>query len=594
MAIINKQQKHFLETYYTSELGKKVIICESNSDTSFCRDMGNYFEINVSVRNIENINVELRILASEEGKYVNRESLYYTLMLHEIGHALYSDMNIFRFVKSVEIRDTLNALEDNRIEHIISKWNVKVNFKLLRYVMQDKLLDRVVKTIKDYSNIAIKTVKDYSQYEIDRLSVLLMLTRAIDNRKYAKIILEFFGDCLRNREILKLILTEAKEFVNFKDNEHQAMVAAAERVSNLIDELYQNKYNDENKDEQQPKPKPEPKESSEEQANDKEGENEENEENGENGETEKETEAEETEKEGDSGEGSELEEDGEELDEFSKKFHEVSDALEEMFNDEILVMELEKELNEIATLDEDEFYEQDIRTIENPNKDTTPYTRYKISLFDTKLRSGIKGSGTIGRSSGSAQELNLNRYSQRKFSNDHRVFDKKMQDTTGGAKPKIMFYLDVSGSMSVAKYDYETEQFRKDSKPYIPMINYIKSFYDAMHKYVDIRIYVFNHYTSKIGRDELNETFFSRNIVGGSTIPRDIKLLPEEELIILTDGEWDRMPEKFKDKAQFIILGKENEEYFRKFNVKNMQVVDLDNLVPAFEKATQVIKRRLK
>jgi len=126
------------------------------------------------------------------------------------------------------------------------------------------------------------------------------------------------------------------------------------------------------------------------------------------------------------------------------------------------------------------------------------------------------------------------------------------------------------------------------------MINYIKSFYDAMHKYVDIRIYVFNHYTSKIGRDELNETFFARNIVGGSTIPRDIKLLPEEELIILTDGEWDRMPEKFKDKAQFIILGKENEEYFRKFNVRNMQVVDLDNLVPAFEKATQVIKRRLK
>lgn len=586
MAIINRQQKHFLETYYTSELGKKVIICESNSDTSFCRDMGNFYEINVSVRNIENINVELRILASEEGKYVNRESLYYTLMLHEIGHALYSDMNIFRFVKSVEIRDTLNALEDNRIEHIISKWNVKVNFKLLRYVMQDKLLDRVVKTIKDYS-----------QNDIDRLSVLLMLTRAIDNRKYAKFILDFFGDCLRNREILKLILTESKEFIKFKDDEHQAMVAAAERVSNLIDELYRNKYNDENKDEQQPKPKTELKESSEDQANDKEGENEEN---GENDDSEKETEAEETEKEdsekeSDSGDDSELEEeDDEELDEFSKKFHEVSDALEEMFNDEILVMELEKELNEIATLDEDEFYEQDIRTIENPNKDTTPYTKYKISLFDTKLRSGIKGSGTIGRASGSAQELNLNRYSQRKFSNDHRVFDKKMQDTTGGAKPKIMFYLDVSGSMSVAKYDYETEQFRKDSKPYIPMINYIKSFYDAMHKYVDIRIYVFNHYTSKIGRDELNETFFARNIVGGSTIPRDIKLLPDEELIILTDGEWDRMPEKFKDKAQFIILGKENEEYFRKFNVKNMQVVDLDNLVPAFEKATQVIKRRLK
>src|SRR5690554_1051560 len=584
MAIINKQQKQFLETYYTSELGKKVIINESNSDTSFCRDMGNFFEISVSVRNIENINVELRILASEEGKYVNRESLYYTLMLHEIGHALYSDMNIFRFVKSVDIRDTLNALEDNRIEHIISKWNVKVNFKLLRYIMQDKLLDRV-----------IKTIKDYSQNDIDRLSVLLMLTRAIDNRKYAKFILEFFGDCLRNREILKLILTEAKEFVNFKDHEHQAMVAAAERVSNLLDELYRNKYNDENKDEQQPKPKTELKESSEEQATDKEGENEENEETGET-DNEKETEAEDTEKEdsekeGDSGENRELEEEDEELDEFSKKFHEVSDALEEMFNDEMLVMELEKELNEIATLDEHEFYEQDIKTIENPNKDTQTYTKYKISLFDTKLRSGIKGSGTIGRASGSAQELNLNRYSQRKFSNDHRVFDKKMQDTTGGAKPKIMFYLDVSGSMSVGKYNYETEKY---SKPYIPMINYIKSFYDAMHKYVDIRIYVFNHYTSKIGRDELNETFFSRNIVGGSTIPRDIKLLPEEELIILTDGEWDRMPEKFKDKAQFIILGKENEEYFRKFNVKNMQVVDLDNLVPAFEKATQVIKRRLK
>src|SRR5690554_3396600 len=315
MAIINKQQKQFLETYYTSELGKKVIINESNSDTSFCRDMGNFFEISVSVRNIENINVELRILASEEGKYVNRESLYYTLMLHEIGHALYSDMNIFRFVKSVDIRDTLNALEDNRIEHIISKWNVKVNFKLLRYVMQDKLLDRV-----------IKTIKDYSQNDIDRLSVLLMLTRAIDNRKYAKIILEFFGDCLRNREILKLILTEAKEFIKFKDDEHQAMVAAAERDSNLLDELYRNKYNDENKDEQQPKPKTElePKESSEDQATDKDGEgggDGENED-GEKDDSKKETEETEKEgsgKEGDSGEGSELEED-EELDEFSKKF----------------------------------------------------------------------------------------------------------------------------------------------------------------------------------------------------------------------------------------------------------------------------------
>src|SRR5690606_3323523 len=121
--------------------------------------------------------------AREEGKFVNRESLYYTLMLHEIGHALHTDMSIFRFVKSFEIRDALNALEDNRIEHIISKWNVKVNFKLLRYIMQDKSLDRV-----------IKIVKEHSHYYIDKLYVLLMLTRAIDNRKYAKFILEFFGD----------------------------------------------------------------------------------------------------------------------------------------------------------------------------------------------------------------------------------------------------------------------------------------------------------------------------------------------------------------------------------------------------------------
>ena len=117
--IYYRKQINFLEEYYSKKIGYKVNIrLHKYAPTSYfsLQDQS----IVISEKNLVAILYEMPKLFY---------SLFYSLILHEIGHAIYTD--------NLPYTDITNILEDNRIEHQIEKWNTRTKFRLFRYAFQD-------------------------------------------------------------------------------------------------------------------------------------------------------------------------------------------------------------------------------------------------------------------------------------------------------------------------------------------------------------------------------------------------------------------------------------------------------------------------
>ncbi len=137
--------------------------------------------------------------------------------------------------------------------------------------------------------------------------------------------------------------------------------------------------------------------------------------------------------------------------------------------------------------------------------------------------------------------MNLKKVSRSKFVSNEKKFDKYI-DTLGkgGKSAKVCFYLDISYSMKGQKI--------------LTSVNYLKSFYDQMHKYLEIRMFAFGQYTYEITRNELNYTFLEP-LLEGDTRPQPIKLKRGEEIIFITDGEFGTTPfDKYMRNAHFVLV----------------------------------------
>ena len=157
----------------------------------------------------------------------------------------------------------------------------------------------------------------------------------------------------------------------------------------------------------------------------------------------------------------------------------------------------------------------------------------------------------------------------------------------GGKSLRVVFYLDGSGSMFLSFGDNTMIGIAT---------NYLRSFYDAMHKHVDIEFYLFAATTYKISYNELSPSFISSiPDFCYNTRPQLIELPPDVEMIIVTDGMWGvEIPQVYKDHAHFVIIGSEIAKYFKNMGVKNVYPVEYGDVAAQLELATRGIAERIK
>ena len=509
-----RKQINFLEEYYTNKIGYKIKIqLNRYAQTS-------YFSLHdqtivIAEGNLVNILYQMPKLFY---------SLFYSLILHEIGHAIYTD--------ELPYTDITNILEDNRIEHQIEKWNTRTKFRLFRYAFQDLAFERHGK-IEDKNQLA------------------LALLRTVDNSKHVKQL----GNNEERAQIIENILKlnkiyQSKDYELRKEsNKIFQLVDLSNQVSDLLDKLVDS-WNEEKEQEQQGQEQEQ--EEQEEQQEQGQGQEQEDEEQGQ-----EEKEDEENEKDNEEQELTEEEKEQKELEEELSKMFAKGKALE---------MELDNGLGRLY----------------NPDIDNRPYDQFKISAFTTARRTGIKGSDNITRHTGSAKQLSLKKYARKDYVTNEKKFEVNSHDLSkGGKNAKVLFYLDISGSMSGSRL--------KES------INYLKSFYDQMHKYLDIRFMAFGQENYEMTRRELDYGFLSE-LLEGSTNPREVKPRPNEEIIFITDGGFGtRLSNSFMRKAHFVLVDvqpKVRHHYFS--GMRNVYEVRTDNINEGLERATKHIKEMLR
>lgn len=498
----NHRAIKFLEEYYSDRIGKRTKISfDVTAQTSYfdavdSRIVISYFNLNEVIKQDKDL---LR-------------PMFYTILLHEIGHAIYTGGIPFSMMA--------NILEDNRLEYQVSKWNTRVNFKLLRYIFQDKNLDP-----KDTDN--------------SRLKSALALLRTVDNTPYIKEL----GTTGTRMQIIKEIL-ELNEMYTHMDDElrlyrdpndpmYVKYNEAIQKASELIDKLMA---------EPKTEPQPQPKSSaSKDQKQDQEQDQKPN-----------------------------IQEQDQEEIQKQKSIQEIKDKLEE-------------DLGQLIQTANEGIGKEDYNTavLFNPEPDTTPYHKYPVSAFVTKRNAGIKGSRDVTRKSGNAQQLSLKKYMRRDQVQGEKLFSKTMQTYgRGGKSAKAVFYLDVSGSMS--------------GRPIRIATDYLKSFYDTMHKYMDIKLYAFAYETFEITRNELNLPFLEHNLQGATKLKTQ-KVHNNEEIIVITDGEIDgEIPPEFIKRAHFVVINMDERSFDKLYgHLPNKTRVDSNDIVKGLEEATKGIKRLL-
>lgn len=512
--MLNKHQRaiSFLEEYYSDKVGKKIKIRAVSSTNSF-------YDSHQSIVYISKDN--LVQIAGYNQKYIR--TMFYTLVLHEIGHAIYTN--------ELPYNITRNILEDNRLEYQISQWNTRVQFKLLRYIFQDKLLAK--NDLKNYDAVA------------------LSLLRTVDNTPFIKQL----GTTGERMNIIKEILELNKAYqetstelrlysYRFNEEEYEPLIDISDKVEHLLWQLIN---------------APKEEEQEENQDSQSSGDGDDNEEQDSSSET----------KQGaqDSPDIDTEEENG------NADNQEMEKTLEEL---EEQMSELEEKFN---TMKKD--FKNEKPVLINPEKDTQSYTKYNITAFTTKRNSGIKGSRNVSRYSGNAKQLSLKKYMRRNHVPNEKMFEKPIEELSrGGKAATLSIYLDISGSMRGRRITIATD--------------YIKSFYDTMNKHMKINLYAFGERTYKITRDELNLDFIWDKLEG-DTILQSIDPHYNEEVVVITDGGIkNKISDQFKQRAHFVIIDVDQYVIdFIYGDVKNKHIVSSKNLVEGLNKATQGLKRLL-
>ena len=413
--IYYQKQINFLEEYYSDKIGYKVTIrLDKYANTS-------YFSLNEQAIVISEKNLLIILYQMPKLFY----SLFYTLILHEIGHAIYTD--------NLPYSDVTNILEDNRIEHQIEKWNTRTKFRLFRYTFQD---------------LAFET---HGEIE-NKTNLGLALLRTVDNSKYVKQLANNKERAQIIESILRLNkIYQSKEYELRKEpDKKNELVDLSTQVSDLLDQLIDS-WNKDQQDQEQGKEKEQQGTEKEQQDQDQDQEKEQEQQ------AEKERQDQGTEPQG------LTKEEKEQKDQADKEQQELEE-------------ELSKMLSKGKALEEE--FDNGLGKLYNPDIDNRPYDQFKISAFTTARRTGIKGSDTMTRHTGNAKQLSLKKYARKEYVTNEKKFDVDNHAVgRGGKNAKVLFYLDISGSMQGLRLQES--------------INYLKSFYDQMNKYLDIRFMAF-------------------------------------------------------------------------------------------------------
>ncbi len=589
-----KSQVKFLEQYYTDFAGKKVVINLTTMSVSMCLHNADEAIVCISSSQLQ------ESLSKLEGM---EYSMFYTLLMHEVGHAIYSaPFNVAEENKFGADRfGIFNVLEDMRVEYQIAQWNTMQKFDVLRYVAFDMVLEE--------------------QFNIEPTAIACALLRTVNNKPYAKILRRVAPDEVK--EILSLGETYKKRKVSFRDllnnpleateqykEIHNIAVYVQELILKICEKFAertrkqqkQRKGQSEEKplkvfDPNSPKQKPEESEEENEEKTpeEPEEENEEDLEDGENTGEEGESETSDADTTADNDETTdENDDETSDADTTGNAVFTGGDGETDDENDVDTEMSskinsIQCEINQMKNSEEDLDLEKVIETIENPEPISPKYERYKITAFDVRRRSSLKGRKASQRHSGNQQELIMQRYMRRRHVNGEKLFEsERFSDMERGGKSfRAVFYLDGSGSMFM--------RFGDDTMIGIAT-NYLRSFYDAMHKHMDIEFYLFGATTYKISYNELSPRFISRiPDFCDHTRPQLIELQPDVEMIIVTDGMWEvEIPQVYKDHAHFVIIGPEMVRYFKHLGVKNIYPVVHGDIAMQLELATRGIAKRIK
>jgi hypothetical protein len=489
----------FIEQYYAQELKdpKLKIELTTHSQTSF-------YSREQSLISISSNNLEMFVRQYRDVSF----KLFYSLIIHEVGHAIYTSALLIPHYS-----DFLNILEDNRLEFQISMWNKRVRFNLLSYILQDKQLN------------------DSQQVERSRINPTMIglgLMRTVDNSLYV----DYYNNVSREKvsEILNLNNKYMFKSVKAKDmTKEQAneLATISIRVKQLCEELAEGAR-------QTPPPPPPPIKIVKGKGKSQVGKGTNN----------------------------------------SPNEPQKPEPKEKQ--------ELEQELED--TKQENSKLRAEILNgvglLKNTHPTETTYDKLDIKAFETLRSSGIKGTGFVGRYSGTAKELSLRNYSRRNFVKNTKPFIKQTNFSSGGKTSSVLFYLDISGSMSGTKLKVATD--------------YLKSFYDSMNKNLNIRFLGFGVNTYEFGREELDR-FFLEDKLEGQTKPSLVKIKPNEEIVILTDGHWNvDIPEQYKQRANFVIIDAEQvAKHFSSQGCRNVISVDIKNIKEGLDRATRFIKKVL-
>jgi hypothetical protein len=607
------KQIKFLESYYRTELKKPKLVIEfSRSATTSSYHPGNDC-IKIAYTNLDKIMRDF---------YSVKYKVFYSLLLHEIGHAIYTGQDIPFSVAA-------NVLEDNRIEKQIESWNGRTHFRMLRYAFQDKVL-----SIKQFNEILKASSRPITENNAIYKYSLLAVLRTINNKDYVD---ELMTD-IRNVELVAKLLKVAKTYENnnseanfvsdhtsketvgqqydIHNRRRAQLTSLIKECSDLLIKILENlcEYKQQKQEEKQQQDNEDEENETDNEKSDKSDDNDnepetegsdgigaesketdDTETEDENEELESETKSEEQESaEPETEDDTDEDDTDDDVDNLGKGNTEGSSNSEETEQSE--QEQLKKELEQLEQQLVDALYQQReqeqalstmIGTLTNFERNTETYPSYNIQAFTTARRSGIKGSATLQTTSGNLKQLNMRKYARRNVvDKPEKLFDKTTDSAKGGKSAKIMFYIDISGSMQGQRLKMS--------------VDYLRNFYDKLNTHLEIRMFAFGSNSYEITRNELNVEFLEEKLEG-STSPRYIKPAQGEEVVILTDGGWGvPIPEEYRTKAHFILVDmtmqaiEENRILNQFKNCRNLHFVDTIDIAKGFERATAKIKDKLR
>lgn len=517
----NEHLNKYLENYFTEVTGKKCYITCDFSPTSSIR-LGTYkHTIGISLFNLFE-------LYEKAPKYYRK--LYYTLLSHEFGHAIYTGNDL-------QVTPIRNVIEDMRLEYQIQKVNIKTRFDIMRYIFQDQR---------------------NSPDKINSVATLaLVLFRTMNNKKYLKYLHKLGID---TKEVMEL----AQQY-KFMDNQLGLSKNGLKEVKELGDEIekklkemfWKKEELEKERDEKEANGEGEGEETDEEKEANGEGEGEETDE-------EKET----------NGEGEEIETQGnskETKPTAEEETEDISDdeTLEEMFQKELERFEGNPNLSE-----------PEGKRLKNPITTNYKPPFIKISLTDTIRRSGIKGDKDKKTMMGGPKNFNMRRYSTRKFTKERKHFDTRDYKSKGGKTADLVIYLDVSGSMWGGS----------DKPRYQIAVEYLANLYDQTKKHLNIKMRIFGRENCIITRNELDPNFIRDNLQD-YTILLPEKIKKNEMHIVITDGDFsnhDAINQNFKNKAHFVII-----DSHPHLEAKHKYYIDSENLKQTLDNLTKKLRRHL-